>query len=244
MFRGDTLQFVVQVQQVLATAPVGMPPTPANITGWSFWCTGKYAILDPDNLGAFQLSSSTSGVSIVNPTIGQVEFTVPSSSTAFFPDRRIPLFYDVHGTDTTGGQWTVELGRIDVFPQASRVPTIGGQGASPSPPPTPSAPNRMFASGTLALLPSANLVYNQTGGSFTGILPTFGVFDGAEVEIDDVEGAWGAHPFTLQAGVGFKVANPANPQQVSALGGSWLLTSPGASVTLRLSLRDSTWLIV
>lgn len=111
---------MVTVEQIATTAPDGMQPVIANIAGWNFWLTAKYRLGDPDALAAFQIGTETVGVFVINPNIGQVIVTVPSSATIGFPARDVFLWYDLKSIDAGGNAITIEVGKMRVRPQATR----------------------------------------------------------------------------------------------------------------------------
>ena len=123
VFRGDTLQFVVQVLQVPLGFPPDTPPQVVNVTGWTFWFTVKKYFADPDNVAVFQ-GKSTDGsgtVTITDAPNGKVTLTLPASATLNYPDSVVQLVYDVQGKDTSGNIYTVDSGSVSVSPDVTRA---------------------------------------------------------------------------------------------------------------------------
>lgn len=117
--RGDALVFEVQV---LRSPVAGAPPAPVNVTGWSFWCTLKNYVDDPDNRAVAQVTDS-SGIALTLPLAGRVRVTIPGTATRLFPDGPVRLAYDVRVRDASSLVFTVEQGTVVVTPHATRAPT-------------------------------------------------------------------------------------------------------------------------
>lgn len=121
--RGDTFTFPVYVTQLPPGALPGQQPFTQDITGWNFWCTGKYNLSDPDMSAVFQLTTTpANGIVIVPPSSqGLVLVTVPPIVTTSFADSDIKIYYDVQGKDTLGNIFTVERGKMIVTPDVTRA---------------------------------------------------------------------------------------------------------------------------
>jgi hypothetical protein len=130
MARGDTLSYNAQVFQhpqtgryvsvdVLAQPPEGYAP--ANITGFKLWFTAKNNLQDADTQAVSQLSTTTSGITITTPTVGQYSVAMPALATAAFPDGPVALFYDVQLMDGSGNIYTIDGGTLTVSPDVTRA---------------------------------------------------------------------------------------------------------------------------
>lgn len=121
MYRGDTLIFPVQVVQVPAGAAPGSLPVPQNVSGWTFWCTGKRHYSDPDSRAVWQVTTDGGGIAIVNAAAGMAQIVIPASATLNFPDADDVVVYDVQARDLNGDVFTVERGTVTVHPDVTRA---------------------------------------------------------------------------------------------------------------------------
>lgn len=128
-FRGDTIQFPVQVKLVAANlrVPCDPPPKPAvqDITSWlGFWATGKNTVVDPDALAVFQVTKTSAPpgvITVTEATNGLLLVTINPISTYMQPDSLVQLAYDVQGKDAASAIHTVQYGRIRIVPDVTRA---------------------------------------------------------------------------------------------------------------------------
>jgi len=133
MVRGDTLFFTGTIYQLSTTGqlftvpttnPITSPPSnsvPFNLTGAEIWFTAKNNKADPDQAAIFALNTAAlGGVAILVAAAGTYSVTGPSIATSGFADSKIRLFADTQIKDATGRISTVEIGPLDVFPDATR----------------------------------------------------------------------------------------------------------------------------
>lgn len=114
-YRGDTIAFDLTIRHGNPQFPEACPQ-PVDLTGYTVWCALKYAFGDPDNQAAAFLSSTTSGVTIVNVPLGLVQVVVPAVATYAFPDGKVRLYTTVKSKSAGGVVTTEEVGLLDVWP--------------------------------------------------------------------------------------------------------------------------------
>lgn len=104
--RGDTYAFGVVATYEATGAPL-------DLTGAKVWATFKTDLADDDGvLPGFQLSTTSSGVSITAPaTSGTIVVTVPPSATASLEDTTL-FFWDVQVRLSDGVTKTVARGTL------------------------------------------------------------------------------------------------------------------------------------
>jgi hypothetical protein len=147
-FRGDSIIFIVQVQEVLsqpyatpnmepADQPVAVagrqvphtPAVPQNLSGWYLWSTLKRQVPDPDSQAVAQVTSTPSstpagpngGIVLNAPAATYATVTYPPQATAPLEDAAVVLDYDVQAKDAAGNVYTVEIGDITVYPDVTRA---------------------------------------------------------------------------------------------------------------------------
>jgi hypothetical protein len=116
--RGDTYAFEV----------VAKRPDPAtgflqviDLTAGKAWFTAKRTVSDQDASATIALSTTTSGVAIVDALGGRVRVTIPPAPTLALPDNPVNLRYDVQVMDSTGNVTTVQTGICSVVPDVTRA---------------------------------------------------------------------------------------------------------------------------
>ena len=114
MFRGDSLPLPVWVAK-------DYDGTVLDLTGASIWFTAKVRASLPDNDPlAFQQSTATSGVQIINPTAGQYRITIEPTKTASLADDTA-FFWDVQVRTASGKTVTVAYGTLNVVADYTRT---------------------------------------------------------------------------------------------------------------------------
>lgn len=115
--RGDTYLFDVLAKRI---DPQSGQPVTIDLTGGKAWFTAKKTLSDQDVSATIALSTTTSGVAIVDPTSGRVRVTVPASSTTLL-DADQKLFYDVQVMDSAGVVTTAQYGLLRIQPDVTRA---------------------------------------------------------------------------------------------------------------------------
>lgn len=107
MTRGDTFKFTFQVF---------LNGTEVDITGYTFTMTCRYRV---DEAVVFQLSTTTSGITITDPTNGIAQVTVPPSATSTLPLDVLRFPYDIQMTDGSANITTVMRGTLRIDPDCT-----------------------------------------------------------------------------------------------------------------------------
>lgn len=110
MVRGDTYQF---------DAVIILNGTPVDLTGGTVRMTAKWAVGNTDGNAVFQLSSAVSGITVTDPTSGEISVTIASSLTTSLPAKKVELPYDIQYVDSGGNVYTVLYGTLTVVPDVT-----------------------------------------------------------------------------------------------------------------------------
>lgn len=113
IIRGDTYVRGFTVQQ---------DGSAFNLTSCTLKLTAKYNYEDSDASAVFQLSSPSSGITIVTAASGTAKFTISPSNTSLLPLRKVDLVYDIQLKDSSNNIYTIAYGKITVVPNV----TTGG----------------------------------------------------------------------------------------------------------------------
>ena len=115
--RGDDRVFTFTVRHPDA------PETPVNVTGWSFWMTGKAQIEDPDSAAAFRCRMSDSPATItVTAATGVVNVALIPAHTAT-QDHNTELFVDFQGKDAAGKIRTLDDFKLKIIGDITQATT-------------------------------------------------------------------------------------------------------------------------
>jgi hypothetical protein len=106
--RGDTFVFTVVVK---------LSGVAQNITGWSFWATGKKNISDADASAVFQKTSPSGGIALTTPGSGLITVTLAPGDTSDDDNRRQSIFVDVQGKDGSGNIYSLARGKAILLPE-------------------------------------------------------------------------------------------------------------------------------
>jgi len=110
MVRGDTVKF---------DATIILNGSPVDLSGGIVRMTAKWALSDTDVNAVFQLSTATSGISVLSTTAGEIRVTIPPSATSSLPAKKVELPYDIQYVDSVGDIYTVLLGTLVIVPDAT-----------------------------------------------------------------------------------------------------------------------------
>lgn len=110
MVRGDTYTF---------DATIMLNGAPVDLTGGIVRMTAKWALSDTDLNAVFQLSTATSGITVLSATAGEIRVTIPSSATSSLPAKKVELPYDIQFVNSAGDIYTVLLGTLVIVPDAT-----------------------------------------------------------------------------------------------------------------------------
>lgn len=118
MSRGDNKRINVFVKNETNTAPL-------NITGWTFWMTGKLAIDDADP-GVFQRTAANAGFVIVDATGGQAQARLrPVDTSGLTPAAGgtwpMTILCDMQAIDAAGEVQTLGYGKVVVRRDVTRT---------------------------------------------------------------------------------------------------------------------------
>lgn len=114
VFRGDTIPLPVWVA-------VDYYGNVINLAGASIWFTAKTKhTLADDASGAFQQSTATTGVEIVNPATGEYRITIESTKTSALTDSTA-FFWDVQVRTAAGVTTTVKQGVLNFIADYTRA---------------------------------------------------------------------------------------------------------------------------
>lgn len=116
--RGDTKAFDVSAQKQDPTIPTIFDTI--DLTGAKVWCTIKRNVSDADINAIVQLSTTTSGVTILNAVGGQARVTIPATSMLTLPDNLLDLPYDVQVKEVDGTVTTIQRGILHYSPDVTR----------------------------------------------------------------------------------------------------------------------------
>lgn len=109
---GDTVKLDVAV-----TRPAGGPAV--DVTGATFYCTGKTSPLTQSDVQAQFQKTSGSGIVIANAAGGLVTVTIaPSDTSSLTAQTR--LYVDVQMNEADGTVTTVSAGQLEMFVGATR----------------------------------------------------------------------------------------------------------------------------
>lgn len=111
MNRGDTAIFTMTVNAYSGAY--------LDLTGAEVWFTAKYGWNDTDDEAVFQKTVGD-GVTITDPTNGEIEIQLEQADTATIVDS-VRLRYDVQVRDVSGGIYTVASGLLKVVPDVTRT---------------------------------------------------------------------------------------------------------------------------
>lgn len=95
--------------------------SPVDITGGTVRMTVKWAPTDADVSAIFALSSSTSGITLTDPTNGVFTVNIPASATSTVPYRLTKLVYDIQLTTSGSEVFTILRGFFTVVPNITRT---------------------------------------------------------------------------------------------------------------------------
>ena len=118
MSRGDNKRINVFVKNETNTAPL-------NITGWTFWLTGKLAVDDADP-GVFQRTTANGGFVIVDAAAGHAQARLrPVDTSGLTPGTGVPwpmtILCDVQAIDAAGEVQTLGYGKVIVRRDVTRT---------------------------------------------------------------------------------------------------------------------------
>lgn len=112
IFRGDDRDITIAVK-----TPAGVAQ---NITGWTFWVTGKVSLADADAAAIFQRTSANGGVVITDAANGLATATIRGADTSALT-AETTLFVDIQGKDTAGRVATLATGKIKVVLEVTQA---------------------------------------------------------------------------------------------------------------------------
>lgn len=110
MVRGDTVKF---------DATIILNGSPVDLSGGIVRMTAKWALSDTDVNAVFQLSTATSGITVLSAAAGEIRVTIPSSATSSLPAKKVELPFDIQYVDSVGDIYTVLLGTLVIVPDAT-----------------------------------------------------------------------------------------------------------------------------
>lgn len=117
LVRGDTWRYPFQVVDRETNAAI-------DVTGWTFWFTAKYSVVEPDaqaGIAQDNIMGGKGGVVLLSPTQGQCLVTVQPIVTRAFPDGPVRMVYDIQSMDPGGVVITIERGEQVVLPDVTRA---------------------------------------------------------------------------------------------------------------------------
>ena len=89
-----------------------------DITGSKIWFTIKSAYTDPDSSALLQVTSDTSAISFVNPTMGTAVISLTPASTQSLPTG-VALRYDVQIKTAANKVYTITVDNVTVMPKVT-----------------------------------------------------------------------------------------------------------------------------
>jgi hypothetical protein len=114
VMRGDTIPLPVWVAKDYEGLTI-------DLTGATIWATFKTSLdLDDDDPGAFQQSTLSTGVEIIEPLFGGYQVTIESNKTASLTDETA-FFFDVQVRTAEGQTTTVKRGTITFAADVTRT---------------------------------------------------------------------------------------------------------------------------
>lgn len=114
IFRGDDRDLTIAVK-----APGGAAQ---NITGWTFWVTGKVNLADADAAAVFQRTNAgtATGVVITDAANGLATATIRGVDTSALT-AQTTLFVDIQGKDGNGRVATLSTGKITIVLEVTQA---------------------------------------------------------------------------------------------------------------------------
>lgn len=91
-----------------------------NLTGGTLYFTAKWSPLDADASAVFQLSSPSSGITILSAANGTANVTVPKTATTTLPYHDTLLYYDLRFLDASSQFFTLMRGTLSVLVNITR----------------------------------------------------------------------------------------------------------------------------
>lgn len=95
--------------------------SPVNLTGGILYFTAKWSPLDADAQAVFQLSSPSSGITLISASGGTANITIPKTATTSLPYHDTLLDYDLKFVDAASQAFTVMRGKLNVLYNITRT---------------------------------------------------------------------------------------------------------------------------